>query len=184
MIGFWDFKLTGAPPLLSESLGALRSPAMQVLADSFRPSFLWLWRRYLIMGSFIVTVICLMGDPAKWLEPGFAIVRLLLWAAVVMPGMTLLAGITTFCFRIEMSASGIKGADWWNRAQDVNWQDVKIVRRETRGFFKFLVVESMNSSGAVYVPLFVPDLDSLLQSVEMYGGNDHPLAKAIHAGRP
>lgn len=180
-----DINLEGAIALSSGSSNSLpqiassakkstsptnKTPSSQPV-DAFQISFLSACLLFLILIPYsaliwFVVIAVWMGIKS---HPIIAI------ALINVVGTTLLFN---YCL-VYISPRGIKSHDGWLRYHFVEWSSITAVRRFNPLGLEYLLVSSTQSSEALWVPLFLPNLAQFGQLVSKYAGTEHTFTQCL-----
>jgi hypothetical protein len=180
-----DINLEGAIALLSPSLNPVlpidssakkstsptnKAPSSQPV-DAFQISFLSACLLFLILIPYSALILFVVI--AVWM--GIKSHPLMAIVLINVVGTTLLFN---YCL-VYISPRGIKSHDGWLRYHFAEWSSITAVRRFNLLGLEYLLVSSTQSSEALWVPLFLPDLARFGQLVSKYAGTEHTFTQCL-----
>ncbi|MCA9054031.1 MAG: hypothetical protein KDA75_09355 [Planctomycetaceae bacterium] len=150
------------------SAGVLR---FSVRTEEFQISFAEPFR-IISLGTLItLEVMCLSAGAAGewWLLLG------------VLPALTAIlsaisVAIIVYRYRFSVGPDGISCYDFWCQPLTTRWEDMQSVSRISLPGIAYARVTTNDRFRALWLPLFVDDLESLRELVTLHAGGSHPLS--------
>lgn len=141
----------------------------------FQLAFSELFRVVFLASLVSLEAACLwIGGASEW------------WLLVgVLPPMIALlsalsVGLLIWRFRFTIGPEGIACYDFWCRPITTPWDEMQQVSRIALPGLAYVRITSTGRRQALWLPLFVPDVEGLQQVVSLHAGPSHPLTRLLH----
>jgi hypothetical protein len=145
----------------------------------FRSSFPVLWRWATIFCGILSLCLYVVA-----LISGFRLPLGLTAAFALFLGVIFAAAVV--CFPVFVSPEGVRCYNYFGFYKTVPWDAMTGFRRENIFGLRYLAVDSSSGWFAIYIPLYLSDMAGFAQAVREFGGEGHPLLKAVNSapGKP
>ena len=103
-------------------------------------------------------------------------------ALAVVSGLVLVPIlITTPSSRWDVDAKGVGGRDNWHVYRRVAWTEIASVTPVPIPGYRFVWVNARNRRQAIWLPLFLDDMEGFLEAVVRHADPDNPLRRYLEA---